>query len=416
MGRALGCYERAAVLTDGRAPFHAAIAATFDMELDPDEVRRALSQTVRRAPLASMYPVDGRFEPCGVAEPEFIVMDGDGATLDAEVDVLLSDRPRQRGVHPVRARLIRSPTTTSLLIAAPHYLVDAISLGNLLFGALGDGDEVASGAAQTPPAVEDLFPAAYRGLRAAPRIAAFVASQVADDAHVRLNRIGAGPPRAPPPGRSRHVVRDLDADFALRLGAAMRRRECTLNGLLAAVAARVFATRFLQRADGPVTVMGFRDLRQRVEPPIAADAIGVNFSMVRHVIELSGENIWDSAAQASRTLAVSGRRGDAFVANLIAPQMVAAAFAMGMRFADVAVSAPLLKWPRATFVQDLRRFSGFVSAMPLAPPLSIIAAQSPAGLSLSFMYVDSEFDAQTAAAMADEVIGRLAAALNGAQS
>ena len=59
--------------------------------------------------------------------------------------------------------------------------------------------------------------------------------------------------------------------------------------------------------------------------------------------------------------------------------MVRAAFAMGMRFADVAVSMPALRQPRGGFMDHLRQIAGYVSAMPLGPPLSIVAAQSPAG-------------------------------------
>src|SRR5262249_21364598 len=92
---------------------------------------------------------------------------------------------------------------------------------------------------------------------------------------------------------------------------------------------------------------------------------------------------------------------------LLAPQLVAASFAMDMRFADVAVSLPVVTWPKAPFVSRLLRFEGYVSPVPLAPPLSIVAAQSPSGLAVAFIYLDSGSNGAAVARMADALMARL---------
>jgi hypothetical protein len=409
MTRALGFFERAAARTDALHPFNAVVAATLDAPLDAESVRRALEARIRAQPLAAMMPVRGRFVPSGVAAPEFLVHEGGEAVVATEIDALLADRPAARGAHPVRARLVREAGRAALILAAPHYLVDAVSLAALLFASLGeetDPDEESA----VPCAIEDRFPDAWRGLAAAPGIARFAASQMALDARIRIERLGRGMRKPTRGGGPRHTLRQIDATTSERISAACRRHGCTLNGFLMALAARVFAREYLGSDTGRVGVMNFRDLRRRVTPQVPSGELGADFAMLRHEVVLSTASDWEIAAAASEVVAESGRRGDAFAANLLAPQMVSASLATGMRFADAAVSLPIVAWPKAPLVGHLVRFEGYVSPLPIAPPLSIVGAQSPAGLTLCFVYLDAGDNALSTARMADALTRRLAAA------
>ena len=92
------------------------------------------------------------------------------------------------------------------------------------------------------------------------------------------------------------------------------------------------------------------------------------------------------------------------------------AFGTGlMRMADAALSLPITTWPTAQWISRFRGYAGYVSVAPLAPPLSVIAAPSPAGLTLSFMYLDSEFADEAIADLCDET-ARLIAVMAGSSS
>jgi hypothetical protein len=408
--RALGSYERAAARTHAHAPFHAAVAAEFDGALDANALQEGLARAMASAPLASMAPRGMHFDACGATGPEFMVDAGEGpALLHAAIDQLLSDRPERRGAHPVRARLVQGSTTSALALCAPHYLVDAMALAHLLFAMLGAPCQPRSDA---PPPIEDGFPAAYRGVRAWPKLAGFMAAQMGDEAKLR-GRSRAAP--APALGPTRHLVHNFDVGFASALSAACRSQLSTPSGIIGACAAQVFVRELLKLPAAPVGVMSFRDLRRRVQPQPADSDVEVGMAMVRHVVSVArNETDWATAQRLSAAIAASGRKGEAYAANLVAPAMVSAAFAVGMRFADVAVSYPVLRWPKLDVLSRLRAFSGYVSAMPPAPPLSIVASPSPVGLSISFMYLPTERSEAEMTALADAITERLRAAVAGA--
>jgi hypothetical protein len=302
----------------------------------------------------------------------------------------------------VRARLVAHARSFSLVVAAPHYLVDAASLSALVFAALsGDVGEACDDA----PAVESRFPAPYRGVRAWPKVATYVIGQLVDDLRLRL--FGARMP-APKDGTTRHVTRAIEGDTLRAVLETGRRHECTLSGVVSAAAMRVFLEVLRNRGSGDVGVMSFRDLRRRAVPAYGTDETGACLSMVRHVVRVDHGDDWQLAARVSQAIATSGRRGEHFLANLLAPRLLGIAVPMRLRLADVAVSVPVVRWPKKPFVERVRRFAGHVSAIPIAPPISIVAAMSPAGLSLSFHHLDSELDAAGASAIADAVVARLA--------
>jgi hypothetical protein len=406
MRQALGSFERAAARTYAAAPFHAVVSVRLEGALDAETIRGALSRVVGREPRLSAYVVDGRFEPSGIGEPELRVERRDDEDAEGAIDELLCDRPRERGAHPVRARLTQHARSATLSIGVPHYLVDATSLGQILFATLAGGARGPEGGATDLPAVESRFPPGYRGVRVVPKVARYLVSEMAGEARLRFGRPRGLSRATPPDGNTRHVVRSIEPAAAAKLSEGCRKHECTLLGLLAAAALRVS----VGEPGGVLGLISFRDLRRRVEPAFSADEIGPCFSMVRHLVKVADGDDWRLAGHVSKIMAESGRRRDAFLANLVAPYLVGMAIPMRMRLGDVAVSFPVLSWPDEPFVSRVRSFSGFVSTLPFAPPISIVAARSPAGLALGFVYLDSEFDRNRADAMADAVAGRVAAA------
>jgi hypothetical protein len=128
------------------------------------------------------------------------------------------------------------------------------------------------------------------------------------------------------------------------------------------------------------------------------------------LLKIGGASDWPAAKTFSREIAESGRRGDPFLANLMAPEMIRTLLARGMRAGDVAVTLPVFCRPSEKISHRLRQFEGYVSVVPFAPPISFVAAAARSGLTIGFTYLESEFDAARAGALADAVIAQLEAA------
>ena len=405
--RALSSFERAAARFDRDTPFNAAVSLTLEGELDGARIGEALRAAVLSHPIMTMLPSRGSFVPAARTEPEFAESEGDEAALARAVDALLNDCPRTRGGAPVRAHLVRGPGTSSLVICAPHYLVDAVSLAQLLFWALAP-EAVQIERQALMPAPDTRFPARFRGWRGGAAVARYALRQGTDEFAARRDR-KSGAVAIPKRGKTCHAALTIAPDQLAALSKACRRHDATLTGTLSAVVSRVFLDRLLRRDQGFVRLMSFCDLRRRIMPRLTSDELGAALAITRHLVALEPGADWPAATAISRDIDAGTKRGDPFCASLLAPSLMQFAFAThAMRMADVAVSLPVIAFPKVAWVTRLRDFRGYVSVTPLAPPLSVVAAASRAGLSLSFMYLESEFDAAAMAGLGGETVRLLA--------
>lgn len=406
--RPLGSFERAAARFDRDTPFNAAVSLTLSGGIDDTRAHEALTAMVLSHPIMTMATSRGSLVAAARAEPEFAESDGDEAALARAVDDLLNDRPHARAGAPVRARLVRGQGTSSLVICAPHYLVDAVSLAQLLFGALA-AVPVRGERRPLTPAPDTHFPQAFKGWRGTAAAARYALRQGADEIAARRDRKGGRDSAIPKRGLTRHGVLTIAPDQLAQLSKACRRHGATLTGALSAAVSRVFVSRLMHRDRGLVRLMSFCDLRRRIAPRLTSDELGAALAITRHLIALEAGADWPAATAISRDIDAGTKRGDPFCASRLAPSMMRIAFATrALRMADVAVSLPVLAFPKAEWVSRIHDFRGYVSVTPLAPPLSVIAAVSRAGLSLSFMYLDSEFDAGTMAELGAETARLLA--------
>jgi hypothetical protein len=181
-----------------------------------------------------------------------------------------------------------------------------------------------------------------------------------------------------------------------------REHEVTLNGLLCSLFARLFLHEVLRRTSGSVRVMTFRDLRQRVTPNLPPDQALCGISMMRRLLYVDRGQIWKVARQASDGFADSGRSGEAFFANRMAPSVVRMAVrSKTMRMTDVAVTTPLVRLRRPKSKQLIRSVYGFVSALPISSPISVTAATTADAINIGFTYLDSEFSTARMAEIAE---------------
>jgi hypothetical protein len=72
-----------------------------------------------------------------------------------------------------------------------------------------------------------------------------------------------------------------------------------------------------------------------------------------------------------------------------------------MRMADVAVTTPLVRLRRPKSKQLIRSVYGFVSALPISPPISVTAATTADAINIGFTYLDSEFSTTRMAEIAE---------------
>jgi len=409
-GRSFGSLERAAVLTDLHGAFNLLAVAELTRPIGLEAVERAAIAVAKRHPLLGMRAAATGFEPRAGAPAEVL----ERTRIDDAIDELLNDCARLRGAPMLRVRVAAGDLGSQIALAVPHYAIDAISMLDLL-------EDIAT-AVSVPDSIEPAYalpqPVEYRLPSPTPRVRGLaiafglLARELGIELRVAMERAGRVRLAKPLAGRSRALLRRLGADETRALMQQCREHEVTINGLLCSLFARLFLHEVLRQTSGSVRVMSMRDLRQRVTPYLPPDQVLFCISMMRRLLYVDRGQIWKIARQASDGFAASGRSGEAFFANRMAPLVVRmAARSKTMRMTDVAVTTPLVRLQRPESRELIRSVYGFVSASPISPPISITAATTADAINIGFSYLDSEFSTARMAEIAGHFVSDIRSVL-----
>lgn len=223
---------------------------------------------------------------------------------------------RQRGplVRIVDIRLNSPDETHELLLTVSHIIADALTAMSLLqrlveyAGELapieGDRHPVES-RAQTGT-TEDLLPARYRGIRA---LAVFGATGLAVLSAMTLARPCRLVPETnviPAQRRTRVVRRTLTSKEVDALVRRCRAEGVTVHGALTAAMLMAIGPVAAQRDSGRVFLGTTINIRQELNPPVPADAVGAYVSIIQSMLPFGGRHdLWSVARRVNRSI---GRR------------------------------------------------------------------------------------------------------------
>jgi hypothetical protein len=173
--RPIGALERQFFRYAERNPVHFLLVAEFDVVLDAQQLQSALDAVQRRHPLLSVHVEDhplvrlGFYRAPAVARIPLTVHEGGSDWHSLAAKELT--RPFDRSTAPlIRATLLRTPTSSAIVLTFDHTISDGISsflVLNDLVAALNDRQlEIRP----VPPAIEDLIAQSLGGTVAdAPR-------------------------------------------------------------------------------------------------------------------------------------------------------------------------------------------------------------------------------------------------------
>lgn len=277
-------------------------AARIAGPLTESIVRRALDAVQRRHPLLRVHVarVGRDYVPDGTGAIPLRVVERDSEDRWQRVYEDELDAPIPYGVHPlIRAVLVTGAGSPDheLVLVSSHAIIDGAAGVSLLRDLMNacvaahegrlDPDE----SLEPVPPLEALIPAWMFEKRVRPRFR--VAGILPIDR-------GAAPSRR----RSRVLFRVVGSEETARLSARSREHGCTINAALCA--AGLLACRAVGRVDQELGLSTNVSLRERLEPPVAADHLGTYISSVHtHHRVTSSSGFWALAGEIKEAIAVA---------------------------------------------------------------------------------------------------------------
>lgn len=237
-----------------------------------------------------------------------------------------------------------------------------------------------------------------------------MARQLADE--IGYRRRARGTRRMPihEESQCRVLSRDLGGDDLNDLVRATRRRRVTLHSALNAAILLVIQKRLYDGAAVPLRNFNFAIMRPYLRPPMADHHLGSYHVMLRPTIDLKADqDFWELASTINTGLTSAARRGDKYLSLLTVADVMR--FILGqkkMRMAAVALAyTGPLKLPTTIGAVRIHGVHSLVSNFNIGPEYTAQARLFDGRLSWDQIYLDSDMDQTTAAALTDEILDLL---------
>ncbi|WP_202919299.1 condensation domain-containing protein [Saccharothrix deserti] len=420
--------ERWYWIADQLSTLNVSARVRIEGELSTVALRRALAALQARHPLlrlaitASASGTDPRFLPTDNPIPlrEVILTQSEDTRWVREVDEQELAVSIDWGSGPLaRAVLITQPGHIhDLVITVAHCISDGTTLLSLLRQWVRLAAEppaadqtVASGPVR--PAVEDLFPARYRGGPGG--LSDKNAADEEDPGAVQgeVGRLTAD--RFVPfhQRRTRLLHRFLASDALENLTLACKREGATVHGVLAAAMVSAVARDAGTPSPTHFTIGSPVSFRDELDPPPSQDEVGPYVSAVHSVVQHRPDDLWSMARSITGDIAERRQRGEHFAgASLLTDHGPA----------GVADSEPFVRFieehgPFNFFISNIGRFdfpdtlgpwqlSGaqFVGGISVVGYFAASVSTSHGQLSWNFTYIDEAISPERAERLADDSV------------
>jgi hypothetical protein len=197
-------------------------------------------------------------------------------------------------------------------------MIDGASAVNLVREILEAWDAGAAGrilgepeVLELAPAVEDLFPPEYRGLRAKLGVARFFMRQIVDEIGYRWRARGTRKMPVHERSQCRVLNRVYGGDDLERLVRATRRHRVTLNSAINAAMLIVVQRRLYDGSAVPLRNFIMGVMRPYLDPPLTAQHLGSHFVMLRSTTDVGADqDFWELASRINRDYVAAAKRGD----------------------------------------------------------------------------------------------------------
>ncbi|MSP60837.1 MAG: hypothetical protein EXR72_10940 [Myxococcales bacterium] len=439
--RGLSAAERAVWLMDRAAPLNGVIVARIEGPLDTAGVRAGLARLQRRHPLLRAH-VGGDLRAPRFVDP--------GATAATPVALrVLRRRSDQHweevaeeelnlpfdphGAPLMRAALLEGDGAHDLVLAHHHMISDALSAVSQVRELLECAAGLAPGEEPSfplRPAMNDLFPAAGRGVGRLGALGSFVWQQAGRTLAARPRRLAVDEQVAPAARKSRVLHHALTEGETASLAARARKESTTVQGALQAALLLAAGDDLQGGADrtagstaGEESVhlgcFSGVNLRDQLTPSVGEE-VGLYVSQATTFLRVDPQRaLWDLAREAKARLDAALARGEPYVTfpllGLFVPSGSDPLPGLVRRI-DQAIPAGLgitnigrLGLPERYGALSLDRLH-FAIGLALVAPLAMAVCTFRGRLSFNVVYVEPLLGRARAVAIAEGVRARLVAA------
>ena len=256
------------------------------------------------------------------------------------------------------------------------------------------------------PAMENLYPPEFQGVRRGLRTASFMFRQMIEEFSYR-RRLGKKQPLyKDATTRCRVLSIELSEAATINLTRSARQRRIPLNSVLQTA---MLICLFRQHYAGqtlPMRGISFADMRPHLIPPMPASVMGVYISMLQYTVSLSPDReFWHLAADIRDQIYRATKYGDKFIAAILSRHLIRfLTTRRSMRMGMVALSyVGPMKLSKTYGKTSLTGLSGFVANNFLGPELVGFGKILGSQLSLDLLYLDSDMDADQAQKIANDI-------------
>ena len=417
MLRKLGILERAMLVSNRHAPFNIVSVLRMESAPPPEKVKAALGVLQKRHPLLRAKIVEGQKQPYFESLPSieftFKILERTGDEAWREAAEIEMAAGHDSIVGPLfRAVYLYRDGRGDLILSVHHAIMDAASGVNLLDELLRlcAWEATQLPALEIPPAVEERFPAPYKGLWRGIATMGYAFSQMADTFRYQWRNRGKRLPPVRLGGGGHIATLILPEDLADVLSRHGRKRGITLNTLMNA--ALMLATdRHLYGGESvTMRTFTFADLRPFTEPPTPSEHLANYMTLMGITLDVFGNReFWGLAKELQAKIYHSLKSGGKFSAVLMSEMLLKTITRTKfMRFGATALSySGVVALEKQYGDIKVTGLHGFVSGYDLGPEMASQARLFNDQVWWDFIYLDTDMDAE----MAGKIIGEVKAIL-----
>ena len=417
--RPLGSFERALLVQDRYGPFHIVAVLQLDGAPAPDILRAALKLLQERHVLlaARIRQAEGRSYFEAISNPpvpmSVLPRRGDEAWRPAAESELGRRIDNDRGpLFRCTYLFDAEGARAEVILALAHTIIDApgclLLVDELLRFAqqLTEGRAPEVAALELQPAVDERFPAEFRGAAMARRTVPFLLEQMRDEIRYRWRTKGQSvlPMRPRSPG---HILSmRFPADLTDRIARGARLERVTLNSLLNAALVRAVNRHLYGGRAMPMRTVTFATLRPYVVPPLSEPTLSPNITMLRYTLMVSpARGLWDLARDLQSQIESSFRRGHKFVAAQTTERLIT----IGNRLQAFRLANTGLNYNGPATLQaayggiSVLGLHGAISTVRVGPECAAQVSLFNEELSWDIVYAESDMDRVLAQRIADEI-------------
>jgi len=413
MLRKLGTFERAMLISNNHSPFNIVSVLKLKNAPTPEKLEQALGLLQLRHPFLRVRITDMDNQPWFEAIPNPAVPFRWEERQDDQhwVQVAENEMALRFGIRKgplFNATYLYGSGKGDLILNFHHTVLDSVSGVNLLDELLRlCSDQVVDQQKLGLAApLETRFPRTHKGFGRAVRLTGYILAQVGDEFRFRWRNRGERIPPVHLGGSGFIKVLILPESLVEPLSTRSRVEKVTLNSILNAAQLLAVNRNLYGGRKAAMQTYTFANLRPYVTPPVEKEDLACNISMMRHTLDVSGDqDIWDLSKKLHRKIYHTLKGGDKFSAFLMSETLLKMVTRMKtMRFGASALNfsgAVALEGKYGEIVVEAQH--GFVSGYDLGPELASQARLFNDQVCWDFIYLDTDLEEAAAQKLVEDI-------------